>query len=201
MNDSYMTIAGNVTADPILREGSNGARFATFRLASTPRRFDARANAWVDGTTNYFSVIAFNTLARHVADSVKKGEPVVVHGRMRIATWGDANAPATTVEIQASLVGHNLAFGTTSFEKAARPVRPDWDDRYNDPQLQGDLSNLGTDQPREGEVIEKQRAGTGADGSADPTWAEPTPGQPASDWRSLSVADAETDDYVVREAG
>ncbi|MBK8733436.1 MAG: single-stranded DNA-binding protein [Actinomycetales bacterium] len=40
MNGGYVTVVGNVTAEPVLRETKNGRPFATFQVASTARRYD-----------------------------------------------------------------------------------------------------------------------------------------------------------------
>jgi single-strand DNA-binding protein len=40
MNDTYMTVIGNVCDEPKLRVTGGGHTVANFRVASTPRRFD-----------------------------------------------------------------------------------------------------------------------------------------------------------------
>ena len=47
--DVNITVVGNVVADPELRFTSTGAAVATFRVASTPRRYDSQSGQWVDG--------------------------------------------------------------------------------------------------------------------------------------------------------
>ncbi|MBK8733437.1 MAG: single-stranded DNA-binding protein [Actinomycetales bacterium] len=71
------------------------------------------------------SVVTFNALAANVVASVLKGQPVVVHGRLRI------NSQATTegrsmisVEVDAHTVGHDLTKGQSLFSK---PVRAQFD--------------------------------------------------------------------------
>ena len=54
-----------------------------------PRGHDARYNKggeWVDGLTSASTVDCRRTLGRNVADSVKKGDAVIVRGRARVAT-------------------------------------------------------------------------------------------------------------------
>lgn len=231
MNDSYLTVSGNVTADPILRTGSAGQQFVTFRVASTPRRFDGRTRQWVDGETTYLSVIAFNALAANVAASICRGQPVIVHGRVRARTWASETRQVTSLELQATSVGHNLVFGESRFEKVGRePVEPV--DRLADPLVQGDLRALGEHLPRVGEPLEELADGADEEHQAEPTdpWARPVadvtglievtdapspdsdaadgdsvetdgPAQPGAAWGAGYTGDPETDDYLVRRAG
>src|SRR6185312_15692947 len=87
MNESYVTVVGNVVSDPISRPTKVGRPFASLRIASTTRRWDAEKRAFVDGSTNFLNVVAFNALAANVMTSVKKGHPVVVYGRLRVNQW------------------------------------------------------------------------------------------------------------------
>ena len=47
--DPYITITGNLTADPELRFTPSGAPVANFTVAHTPRTFDKNRNEWQDG--------------------------------------------------------------------------------------------------------------------------------------------------------
>lgn len=187
MNDNFLTMTGNVTADPVIRDGNSGP-FATFRMASTPRRFDARSQMWVDGPTTFVSVIAFNALAANIGASINKGDPVVVHGRMRLTTWGDQERPVTSLEIQATTVGHNLAFGQAKFARVARVT--------------------GVLDPLSDPAVEAQRrALAAADAAAEldgPEFAVPSTTEPTETdaWTPFeATSDPETDDFLVRQAG
>ena len=54
---------------------------SAFRLACTPRI--RTKSGWSDGNTTWIEVACFRTLAQHVAQSVRKGDPVVVVGKLR----------------------------------------------------------------------------------------------------------------------
>ena len=58
---------------------------ATVRVGVTPRL--KKGGEWVDGETTWYTVTAWRTLADHLRDSVRKGDPVIVHGRLRTETW------------------------------------------------------------------------------------------------------------------
>jgi single-strand DNA-binding protein len=56
MNDTAMTIVGNLVDEPRLRVTKNGHSVANFRVASTSRRYDAEQSAWVDNATLFVTV-------------------------------------------------------------------------------------------------------------------------------------------------
>ena len=58
---------------------------SAFRLACTPRV--RTKGEWSDGNTTWIEVSCFRLLAEHVAASVRKGDPVVVVGRLRTNVW------------------------------------------------------------------------------------------------------------------
>ena len=49
--------------------------------------------------------------------SVRKGERVVVHGRLRLRAWENGEKSGTAIEIEADSIGHDLAWGTTTLTK------------------------------------------------------------------------------------
>ena len=116
MNDTFITFRGYAGTEVRHRE-TRDATVASVRVASTPRvRKDGQ---WVDGPTTWYSVTAWRTLADHLRDSVRKGDPLVVHGRLlRTETWApEGAAPSTTLEVEASIVGHDLNRGISHFIK------------------------------------------------------------------------------------
>ena len=122
MNEALVTFQGWVGNDVVHRETLQGS-VANFRVGSTPR-IRRRNGDWVDGPTSWFSVSCWRSLADHVRDSVRKGEPVLVHGRLRTDVWEreDGQSSVTHV-VEASFVGHDLSRGTAVFAKAVRPER------------------------------------------------------------------------------
>ncbi|MFI8631883.1 single-stranded DNA-binding protein [Microbacterium sp. NPDC077663] len=117
----HITIVGNVGADPEFRRLPDGTPVVSLRVASTDRRYDAKAGAWADGLTSWYRVSVFRALGEHVAASVRRGQRVVVHGTLAIKRWEAGEKSGTDAEIDALAVGHDLAFGTTVFTGASRP--------------------------------------------------------------------------------
>ncbi len=145
MNESFVTVVGNVVADPVTRPTKAGRPFASLRVASTTRRWDLETRAFIDGNTNYINVAAFNALAANVMASVRRGHPVVVYGRLRVNQWQtDKGEPRTSVEVDAYTIGHDLSRGQSLFTKPDR-VQVDTKDRLADQAIQETF-----DEPRGG---------------------------------------------------
>ena len=51
MNESYVTVSGNVVGDPVVRTTRASVPFVTFRVASTVRRVDGKTGEYIDGGT------------------------------------------------------------------------------------------------------------------------------------------------------
>ena len=118
MNETMVTLVGHVATEPAFRMTTGGARVTSFRLASTERRFDKGINAWRDAHTTFFTVTTWRTTAENVRDSVAKGQPVVVHGRLRDSSYEAKDGQWRTVlEVEAFALGHDLSRGVSDFKK------------------------------------------------------------------------------------
>lgn len=125
MQDNTVVLVGNMAADPDYRRLDNGAEVTNFRIGSTKRRYDKDANAWVDGQTSWWRVSCWRGLAGNAAASLRKGDRVVVVGRVRTTTWEKDGRSGTSVEVEADAVGHDLAWGTSTFHRVVRSERLD----------------------------------------------------------------------------
>lgn len=78
--DSITTFAGNLTEDPKLTfTAKKGTPVAEFRVAINRRTKDAN-DEWVDAPATFKNVKVMGRQAEHLADVVKKGTRVLVHG-------------------------------------------------------------------------------------------------------------------------
>jgi single-strand DNA-binding protein len=118
--ETMTTIMGNATDQPRLRRTANGHVVASFRLASTPRRYDAARGEWVDRPTLYITVSCWRALAENVGASVFKGQPLIVTGRLQMHEYKKGEVKYASYEIDAVAVGHDLGRGTTVFTRAER---------------------------------------------------------------------------------
>ena len=116
-NDTMVTLQGHVGGDVSLRSAA-GTLVAGFRVACTPRRFQRSTQEWVDGATQWYSVSAWRGLGEHCHDSLRSGDPVIVHGRLQQRPYvNKAGVEVTALEIDAVLVGHDLTRGVTRFSR------------------------------------------------------------------------------------
>jgi len=144
MNETYVTVSGNVVGDPVVRATRANVPFVTFRVASNVRRVDFKTGEYIDAGTNFVNVTAFRGLGVNLSNSLKKGEPVIVYGRMRINQWVNGERTGTTVEIDAYNVGHDLTFGQSTYTRVAKP-QLNQSDRMADPAVQDAADQLDHD--------------------------------------------------------
>ena len=117
MNETYVTLRGWLGGD-VRHRLAGDTPFAEFRLGVTPRYYDSRRAEWVDNPTQWFTVKTWRQLADHCRDSLRRADPVVVHGRLGQSSWVKDGVERTSLEVTAVSVGHDLSLGTTQFRRA-----------------------------------------------------------------------------------
>src|SRR6266545_6532235 len=116
-SDNHTSIVGNLVDDPELRFTGNGTAVANLRVAVTQRI--QQDGTWRDGETSFFKVNAWRDQAEHLADSLGKGDRVMVTGRLRQRSWETPEGDKRSVtEIEADEVGASLKFATAKVERA-----------------------------------------------------------------------------------
>lgn len=115
-NGLMVTVVGWAASTPREVVG-DGVPYTSFRVATTPRWYDNRVGAWTDGRTEWLTVKAFRDVAFNVAASVHKGDPVLVHGRMRSEEWAGENGPRFGLVLEAQALGHDLTRGRSTFAR------------------------------------------------------------------------------------
>lgn len=160
MTEAVITIRGNVASDVSIRITGSGVPVASFRLACNGRRYDSRARSWVDDDPSFYTVCCWKSpLADNVDASLRKGDPVVVHGRIKSTQWrGKDNVLHSGAEIDARSLGHDLFRGTSAFTKVSRVVAPSEEKDVLDSIREEYLSTHGTDaavmDPRSAEMFD-----------------------------------------------
>ncbi|MEU6413859.1 single-stranded DNA-binding protein [Microbispora sp. NPDC046933] len=120
MNDIFVTLSGNVTDDPRQYHFRDGSRVTSMRMAVNRRVLDQQTNTWQTRDTTYYTVRCYRGLADNVQQSIRKGHPVVVYGKLRIKQFERDGEQRFWAEIEASSVGHDLKWGIATFEKPIR---------------------------------------------------------------------------------
>ncbi|QTR05006.1 single-stranded DNA-binding protein, partial [Saccharothrix algeriensis] len=108
-NETRVTLSGVVASQVTRTTTGTGDSRAKFRLLTTERRFDPERQTWVNGAHMFLSVTCWRSLADNVYGSLGKNDPVVVHGRMTIKELPDGPGVRQFVDIDAQVVGPNLA--------------------------------------------------------------------------------------------
>ena len=75
-----LTLSGRAATNPSI-SGGNSER-VTFRAVSTERRYDEAAGEWVDGDEFGIAVVCWRQLGTSVLSLLRKGDPVVVTGKL-----------------------------------------------------------------------------------------------------------------------
>jgi single-strand DNA-binding protein len=121
LNEAQISLTGYVATQPVTKMVKSGATYMSMRVAWTPRRQDRVTGEWVDGNTSYVTVICWRKLATNAGLCVRKGDPVIVKGRLSIRTYEDKQGvQRNAVEVEANSVGHDLSRGVALFQR----VRP-----------------------------------------------------------------------------
>jgi single-strand DNA-binding protein len=90
---------------------------ANFRLAVTSRVCEG--DAWKDGDTSFFRINIWRQQAENVAESLAKGNRVIVSGRLKSRAWETPQGDKRSiVEIDADEVGPSLKWATARPERA-----------------------------------------------------------------------------------
>ena len=120
-NDANIDLAGFVASEPSFKRLATGTSTAKLRVAYTERRLNRETGEWGDGPTSFVTVLCWRTLAENVAVCLRKGEPVLVRGRLRVREYeGKDGSRGTETEVDASSIGHDLSRGVAHFSRTRR---------------------------------------------------------------------------------
>lgn len=139
MNETPLTVVGNLTADPDVRFTASGAAVANFTVASTPRKFDKATGQWQEQEALFLRCSCWRQLAENVSESLTRGQRVVVQGRLRQRSYENRDGEKrTVVELEVDDVGPSLRWATAEVRKADRsgpstPAAPSGSDPWARP--------------------------------------------------------------------
>lgn len=114
-----VTVMGNLVEDPELRFTTSGIAMAKIRVAVN-RRWKDRNDEWQE-ETSFFGGTVWRELAENIAESLSKGDRVIVTGSLEQRSWETADGDKRSiVEIRIEEVAPSLRFATASITKTAR---------------------------------------------------------------------------------
>lgn len=120
MTDINIATTALVVSEPNVIETKSGVPFVTFRVVVQQRRFDRVNQLWMDGDSTFFAVSCWRNLALNIVQSVRKGDPVLIQGKLRVRDWKTEEKSGTSVEIEASHIGPDLNRGTAEFRRSLK---------------------------------------------------------------------------------
>jgi single-strand DNA-binding protein len=125
LNEAQINLTGYVVTQPIVRSVNSGAEYVSMRVGWTPRRQDRVTGEWVDANTSYATVICWRRLANNAALSLRKGDPVLIKGRLSVRNYEDkSGVTRLAVEVEASTIGHDLSRGVAVFRRTRPQTGP-----------------------------------------------------------------------------
>ncbi|SDP49415.1 single-strand DNA-binding protein [Nakamurella panacisegetis] len=101
-----LRMSGRAVTNPVI-SSSNSER-VTFRAVSTERRYDDAVGEWVDGDEFATTVVCWGKLGVQVLQMVRKGDPVVLDGRMVSRRFERNGATEYMQECKADHVGFDI---------------------------------------------------------------------------------------------
>jgi single-strand DNA-binding protein len=124
-----ITLTGRLVADPELKFTAKGDAVCNLRVVTSGRRkTDA---GWQDVDTTFWTVAAWRQLGENVAESLTKGDQVVIVGKVKSREWQDNDGNKRTVwEVDAQHVAVDLSRATAKPQRISREA-PAADDPWS----------------------------------------------------------------------
>lgn len=119
MASNTVTVIGNLTDDPELRFTPSGVAMAKISIAVNRRWQDANRE-WQEDTS-FFRGTCWRDQAENIAESLQKGQRVIVTGRLEQRSWETNDGEKRSmVEISIDEIGPSLRWATASVTKTPR---------------------------------------------------------------------------------
>jgi single-strand DNA-binding protein len=117
-NDAHFSVIGNVATDPDYALVGDGIPRLRVRVCWNTRRKDQETGDWADVNASYISVTCWRNLAKNLQVCLKKGDPVVLRGRLQVRDFiGKNGEQRTSVDVEADFLAHDLRRGVAGFQK------------------------------------------------------------------------------------
>lgn len=111
MPTNEVAIVGNAVRAPELRFLASGTAVCDLAIAHNYKRGD-------EERVSFFDVTAFSSLAENVAESIDKGDRIIVSGRLELQSWETSEGEKRSkVVIIAECVGVELRFASATIQR------------------------------------------------------------------------------------
>lgn len=107
-----VTFKARLGADPEMTTGSNGSAVTRMRVVTNGRRMVD--GDWQDTDTSWWQVTAFGRQAEAAAEQLRKGDLVLIQGKVKQREWEKDGVKRTTAEVTADEVAKVCKPGDTT---------------------------------------------------------------------------------------
>jgi single-strand DNA-binding protein len=97
---NQVTLMGNLTRDPELRQTPTGQNVCSFSLALN-RSYKDASGEWQEAT-DYIDIVAWGPLGERVSQYLQKGRRCLVQGRLQSRSWEQEGQKRNKVEVLAN---------------------------------------------------------------------------------------------------
>jgi len=110
-----VTVQGTVATAPVLTRQEGKKPYCRFRVAASYGQMVS--GSWVNYDTLWFTAKAWGDLAEHLAQSFKRGDPVILCGRLGEEHWMRSGQRVSSMVLHLHCAGHDLTRGEAHYTK------------------------------------------------------------------------------------
>ena len=110
-----ITVQGTVATAPVLTRQEGKKPYCRFRVAASYGQMVS--GNWVNYDTLWFTAKAWGDLAEHLAQSFKRGDPVILCGRLGEDHWMRSGQRVSSMVLHLHCAGHDLTRGEAHYTK------------------------------------------------------------------------------------
>ena len=110
-----VTVQGTVATAPVLTRQEGKKPYCRFRVAASYGQMVS--GSWVNYDTLWFTAKAWGDLAEHLAQSFKRGDPVILCGRLGEDHWMRSGQRVSSMVLHLHCAGHDLTRGEAHYTK------------------------------------------------------------------------------------
>ena len=110
-----VTVQGTVATPPVLTRQEGKKPYCRFRVAASYGQMVS--GSWVNYDTLWFTAKAWGDLAEHLAQSFKRGDPVILCGRLGEDHWMRSGQRVSSMVLHLHCAGHDLTRGEAHYTK------------------------------------------------------------------------------------
>ena len=122
MSINRVTISGNLTRDPELRQTAGGMAILGFGVAVNDRRKNQQTGEWED-YPNFIDCTMFGARAQSVSRFLSKGSKVAIEGKLRWSQWERDGQKRSKVEVIVDEIEFMTSRNDAPSQATAQPVR------------------------------------------------------------------------------